>query len=226
MFIDDLSDATWLTHVQSDGSQIGGIDPLRYGVQAIPSKHLSLLLWTSGTTDPKVEQYPAFMAYPAVPRLVPQNTGNVSLDFHFMLGGSLADFNGLETDLLPVIDGWKYPGSLIYLQQGGFEINNATGNWISSGVDLGALSVNQKYRTTVTYQLDTVNHLLSVVSIALNNVPFPEKPVLQKVAATDTSQGGKVAPWKDGAYVQLQTSSDPLGEPWCVNIWKPKLRWW
>src|ERR1700733_11113999 len=158
MFTDNFSDAVWLTHVQSDGSQIGGCDPLKYGVQPIPGKRLSLLLSTEGSSDPKGAEYPAFMAYPSIPRAIPPNTGNVSQSFKFTVGGNLAGMNVLETDLLLVIGGWKFNGSCQFVQGKGYEIVDADGEWQSANVNpIGKLSANLKYEAEITYVFNTTN---------------------------------------------------------------------
>lgn len=231
MLIDEFDDTTiWATHTQADGSDIGGVPPAAYGYQLIPSRKRAArwLLWSDGTTDTTGEQYPAWMLYPKTPRPILPNTGNLNVYFDFVLGGGkLAGMNVLETDTLLVVDGWKYNGSVQYNQSsGGFQIANAAGAWETVGIYFGELDPSVKYRTQIFYEFDLTARTISVKAISLNDDVEEVPSALQNVAASDTSEGGKVSPWLTGAYWQLQMGSLPNAAPWSVRIKRIRNEWY
>lgn len=224
MITDDLSDATWLTHVQSDGSNIGGQPPLHYSVLPIPGKHHALLLSTAGNTG-KATDYPAFLAYPSKPRPMLSTSGKLSFAFNYAVNGDLSGMNVGETDSLLVYAGWKYDASAQFHQQLGFQIVNARGDWVTVGFNPGPMVANVERKVVFDYFFDLNARLTSVLAITCDGVRFPVPVQFLKVPASDTSQGGKVTPWLGGAYPQFQLGSMPSGAPWAMAVSKTKYLW-
>jgi len=226
----DIQAQAALTHTQADGSDIGGVPPASYGFKYVPGNHQTLLLWTSGSTDVTGKGYPAWMWYTATPRPILPNTGNLKLSFQYAAGGNLAGMNVAETDTILVIDGWKYNGSGQFNQSLGFQIVNAAGQWVTVGFNPGPMQVNVKRQIIWEYAFDTVGRTMSVIAItcAFKGYPLTRFPVLasqQKIPAIDTSEGGKMTPWKDGTYLQIQMGSMGNGLPWTLAVKQMKNIW-
>ncbi len=202
------------THVQSDGSQIGGVDPAKYSYQTIPGKRQALLLSTEGTTVPG--SYPAFMWYPAVPRPILPNTGNLELRMKYMLGGNLSGCNVIETDTILVMNGLKFNGSLQYNQSQGFQVVNAGGEWVNAKISIGPLVANRQYDVRVSYQVGAST--ISVMRITLDGVRCSVPAALQNLPATPCD-------WTPGAYLQVQLGSTPSAEPWGLKLKKAEYVW-
>src|SRR6202041_352351 len=106
----------------------------------------SLLLTTSGSTDPTDKGYPAWMWYPAAARPILPNTGNLRLALKYAVGGNLSGLNTVETDVLIVQAGLMMNRSFQHVQASGFQIANQAGGWVAlPDLNPGPLVANQHY---------------------------------------------------------------------------------
>jgi hypothetical protein len=215
------------THVQSDGSMIGGISPASYNALTVPGPDHALLLSTSGNTDPQGKQYPAWMWYPAAVRPVLPNTGNCSATWRSCVSGNLSAINVNETDVIFVITGadgkkFKYNGSVQRQASQGYMVADKNGNWLPTGVNPGPFVADQQRVMQASYLIDTVGHTISVAQIVDGTV-FAIPASLQKVPASAFPAGQE---WPDGAYVQAQQGSMPSGLAWLWLISDIELSWW
>lgn len=202
-------------HVPSDGSGIGGVDPLNFG------SHLSvgtntdggLLMYTAGNGGPSTE-YPAWMWYPDSPRPILPNTGKLSLSYALSLYGSA--YNAIETDTILVIGGKKFNLSGQNQAQEGFQIANAAGAWMNVGFDPVSLLDGGEHAVTFSYEFS--EDASSVVSIQVDETLYAVPEFLQNVPAEEST-------WETGAYVQLQMSSVPTAPWWMAKFRKLQLTW-
>ena len=216
------------THVNSDGSGIGGVDPASYNAWSVPGHEGGLLLNTDGTTQPG--QYPAFMWYPATPRPILPNTGKVRFSLDSTLGG--AGWNATESDLILVIKG---ADSLTFKYNLSFQFNHSlraaqiadkNGNWISvlPNPQLPIVQSGQIWKRLIWSSFDTVGHTWSVEEVELicQEIDFHEviyvPAGLQNVPASQSN-------WEVGAYAQLQMSSLPAATPWSWFVQRMRIAW-
>jgi hypothetical protein len=209
----DLQKLPSSRHVNSDGSGIGGVDPLFYGSHLCvgPEAHESLLLYSEGNTG-TAEDYPAWMWYLTTPRPILPNTGRLMLTYDFSLYG--ADFNTFETDILPVVGGKKYQGSGQYVKGVGFQTTNAAGQWVTVGFDpVANLLDTGRHTVSWFYELDTVGETMSTTAIVFDSKSF-QVAVNQKIPATPTN-------WADNTVtLQLQLGSTPAAPWWMARVSK------
>jgi hypothetical protein len=221
MIIDSqLQSLPALSHVASDGSGIGGVDPKVYSAEVIPGRKQSLLLTTSGSTDPTSKGYPAWMWYPAAARPILPNTGNLRLSFRCTVGGNLSGLNTVETDVLIVQAGLMMNRSLQHVQSGkgaGFQIANQAGGWAATGLNPGPFVANQQY--TLSFDNFFNGKDSSTTQIVQDGEQFLVPPNLQMIPSSPTS-------WPDGVYLQVQLGSMPNGLPWSLKLADMKLCWW
>lgn len=219
MIIDELDPNTvWATHTQADGSNIGGVPPQAFSIAPLPGTRPDWLLSTVGNSG-KVGDYPAWMAYPKVPR---QRLGSrLKLSFYLTMGGILAGMNVIETDIILVSSGYKYNGSAQYNLSRGFQIADAHGSWVDTGIAPPpyAPAVNVRHYFELNYTFDYLNNLLSVTSIGIDSgLPFPVPAVLQNIPAQPST-------WLPGVYLQLQMGSTPSAQAWQARFKKIRLSW-
>lgn len=201
------------THVQSDGSDIGGWDPAKYGYEIVPGSQ-SLLMWTEGST--KAGTYPAWMWYPGSPRPILAGPTSLRMSAEFMLGGDLTGLNVRETDVEVVYGGRKYNGSLQFNQSKRlFQIADDTGNWLDVGTVQPRLLTDVPYRLTVDYSFDILAHTMRVGAITQNGV----------LIATTFVQAAQPCTWTEGVYVQLQMGSLPSAQKWTMLTSGLQLEW-
>lgn len=200
------------THVQSDRSSIGGVDPARYGFETVPGKRQALLLTTEGTT--KAGAYPAWMWYPATPRPILGDLTKLELRTTYVLGGDLRGSNVIETDTR-LNGAWN--GSVQYNQASGFQVADATGAWVDTGVNYGPLAVDTEYDVRIAYNFDLANKLTSITAIGIGRMlPVPAR--LQKVPLLGDA-------WTPGLYLQIQLGSMPSAQPWSLKIKRARYLW-
>ncbi len=213
MIVDDLLQALpGKSHVQSDGSQIGGVDPAKYGWEIVPGKRQALLLTTEGPTE--AGGYPAWMWYPATPRPILGDSSKLELRMTYVLGGDLRGSNVIETDTR-LNGAWN--GSVQYNQVSGFQVTDATGAWLDTGISYGPLAVNTEYDVRIAYDFDLPNKLTSVTAIGIGRMlPVPAR--LQKVPWVGTA-------WSTGLYLQIQLGSMPSAQPWSLKIKRARYVW-
>ncbi len=204
-----------LTHVQSDRSNIGGVDPLKYGFEAVAGRKKKLILYTSGAKTPG---YPAWMWYPSTPRPILPNTGHLSFHMKYAVAGNLGGLNVVETDTILVFGGFKYNASGQWNQASGFQIVDARGDWVDIGFNPGPLTADMKRAIRWEYFFDFTNHTTSMVAVTCDGVRWPVSPSAQKITAQPSN-------WTTGAYAQIQMGSMPSGTPWSLKVGKMEYIW-
>ena len=210
MYVDEVELNGWSIHIPSDGSDIGGVDPVNYGMRLVPGKNQRLLLWTSGAKTPG---YPAWMAYPPVPRLILPGT-HVTLCYRVMAdSGTAAGENAFETDLLLVADNQKLNGSFQRLASGELEDNN----WTDTTLRVGSLTPNVWHDVRINYSFN-LGKTISVLSYEIDGVVW-------SIPAKFQTLPGKPCTWTPGAYIQIQLSSLPTALSWSVLLKKIRLEW-
>ncbi len=232
MLIDRLDAATPFSfHAQSDGSNIGGVDPAAYGIQPLPAPVPSWLAWTSGTT--KAGGYPAVEFYPAaspsrnakaLPRPILPNSGNLALSFSAMLSASAAQGgNVFETDILLVAEDRKHNLSgqrHIQKDAKGLYGQIDIGNWTDTGLRAGPFRPSIAHPIRWVYSFDLAAGKCSVISYSADGQVLEVPAALGGMPAEPCS-------WPEGVYIQLpQLGSLPSAEPWCAIISEPQLEWW
>jgi hypothetical protein len=205
----------WKTHVASDGSGIGGVDPKTYGFTVVPSKKPSVLMASAGTTKPG--GYPAWMLYPASPVPIQSLASVITAELSFSIWVdqlTAAAANVIETDTIFIFKGADgktehYNGSAqLVLGSNGWalEVGTGTGGWQKTGAVIPALAPNVKHKIKIAYTLDTVKHTVSVTSYTVDGATYLVPPANQLQPTTPTT-------WALGAYLQLQQGLLPAGNP-------------
>ena len=203
-------------HTQAD-APIGGVPPLIYGMQIVPGKHRSLLLWTAGNSQPKAkEPYPAWMLYPSKPRPILPNTGKLRVSMKYALGGNLAGCNTVETDVLIVQNGLMFNRSFQHVQTKGYQIADVDGNWVTVASNPAPLVADCEYAVAFDNVFD--GNGSATTSIEQDGVKWkwvvPGVPMIP----------GKPTTWPTGVYAQVQLGSMPSAEPWSLKI-QMDLEW-
>jgi hypothetical protein len=216
----------WKTHIPSDGSNIGGTDPLTYAFQVVPGKKQSVTMTQSGNSDKTGKGYPAWMLYPAAPIVLPPITPTMQfeLDFDFWCDAlTQAASNVRETDSIFIVKGtdgqtMHYNGSAqIVIGTGELEVGQGTGGWQKTGVLLPPLPPNQKAKIKIAYTLDTVKHTISVTSYSVGGVAYQVPTANQDVPASPIT-------WSPGIYLQFQQGGLPAGNPFTWRLAGIKYR--
>lgn len=210
-----------LSHVQSDGSEIGGVDPENYSSEVRGS---SLFMYTAGAKTPG---YPAWMWYPAEPLPLQQSASKLALDIEFILGGNIEAVNAIETDIIIIAPNTtgvmqKLNRSAQFVQGSGFQVAKEDGTWESIGVNPGPLKAYSTYRFVYMHELSMSANSISpstssTSSVCCNGVKSLVPAALQQVPSQKTD-------WSPaGVYVQIQQSSLPSAEAWTLKIKKLKV---
>lgn len=229
MQIDYLDAATiFSSHVQSDGSEIGGVDPLSYGVQPCPGSKAGWLFWTEGNSAPP-SSYPSVLFYPAAsvglgktPLLRPilANTGNLALCFDETVGGNRSSANVDESDILIVYGGKKYNLSLqCHAANGEIDVGSGPAGWATTNLLTGAMTPNAKHQTRIQYAFNFTAGTCGVVSYTRDSLKW-------SVPANLQNQPGIASTWETGVYLQLQMGSLPSALPWSMRVKNIRLEWW
>ena len=204
------------THVQSDGSNIGGFDPSKYGYELIPGLQ-SLLMWTEGSA--KSGEYPAWMWYPASVRPIIKNSTKLRMRGKFTVGGDLTGMNVRETDMLLVFAGYKYNGSLQFNKTSGyFQIADANGSWHDVGAQQPELVADEEHDLAIEYAFDFTQRTISPLVITDNYATVVVPAAQQNVLAQPCN-------WTPGVYVQLQMGSLPSAQKWTMAVSDLQLEW-
>ncbi|MHB8303347.1 MAG: hypothetical protein ACYDC6_11000 [Acidobacteriaceae bacterium] len=201
----------------SDGSGIGGVDPVDFLSYPVPGKKPRLFLVTVGNSDPTGKGYPAFMWYPAKPRPMLSESGVFSMRLDYMFAGNVDGLNVIETDTILVYQGHKYNLSGQYNKTSGFQIANAAGGWVNTGINPPMLP-GVKYRVVWEYAYDAGKLTSSVTAITCNGARWEVPLALQNVAASPCN-------WTPGVYPQIQLGSMPCGLLWCLKVSRMQYAW-
>jgi hypothetical protein len=215
-------DGAWSQHEPSDGSGIGGCDPVSYGSVLVPGKRASRVLLISGTTDKTETEKPTWLLYPSSPIVIPQTGGDLfELELNFSLWvDSLAQdaSSAIETDTIAVIAGNKYNLSAqVITATGILEVGAGPASWQSTGVKIPAFTPNVKHKVKIEYYIDLLTKTASVQAYTVDGVSYLVPVVNQNVPAIPST-------WKPGAYLQLQPWSLPAGNPWSMRVAGTKYR--
>jgi len=206
-----------IIHVQSDGSNIGGVDPAHYSYQIVPDTvNQGLLLNTAGTTQQG--KYPAWL-WGAHPRPIKSTSGKFSLSYSAIFGGDLRGMNVFETDTILIsqcADGKRRKFNLS-LQRHATTGQIDIGNWTNTKIMTGPIQRETNYNVRIDYSWNAVKNICSVVTYELNSVRYEIPLALQNMPATDTN-------WSIGALPQIQLGSLPSAQAWNVKI--SKLDYW
>ena len=208
-------------HVQSDGSQIGGIDPAHYGTIVPPGADKCLILYQSGNTDPTKKAYPAMEVYPLTPITIPPNTGNLKLAYDMTVDAStVANANVIETDLIVIAGGMKYNLSgERRVQTGQIDVGALAAGWTDSGVRAGLLAADKPHHVEYTYAFDVAAKTCQTTSYACDENVWPIPATTQIKAEPST--------WTNGIILlQIQFGNFPAGLPIVLKIQNCKLYVW
>lgn len=208
------------SHVQSDGSNIGGVDPSHYGPFMIPGVEQELLLYTVGNTGNPSTDYPAWMWYPTSPRLViPTTPVNLALSFDYTITGNLSGFNVIETDTRMSFGGKDYNASAQFNQTTNqFQVVNSSDVWVNFGFSPGVMVANVKRRVKFEYIFDTVGHTVNVAAITCNGTRVTGSLTNPATVLTPS-------PWPTGLYLQLQLGSNPSAQQWQIRFANIQFEW-
>lgn len=216
----DLQAVTpFITHVQSDGTNIGGIDPKEYGITMIPGKKQAALLRTSGNTDPAGKKYPAWL-WSLHGRPMLTTSGRFQMRYKFMLGGDLTGANVFETDTILIAqcaDGQvrKFNLSLQrHIASGQVDI----GNWTDTGIRMVPLIADEEVDVEIDYAYDLTKNLCSVLRY-IDNLSGSH-PV-----TTSLNMPATVSTWSKGAIPQIQLGSLPSAQAWQAKVWDLEYVW-
>jgi hypothetical protein len=208
-----------ILHVQSDGSNIGGVDPAHYGYQIVPdSAARSLLLYTAGNTQQG--KYPAF-EWGAHPRPIKTTSGRFSMSYSAIFGGNIAGMNVFETDTILIAncsDGKRRKFNLS-LQRHAATGQIDIGDWTNTKLMTGAIKVWTNYDVRIDYSWNAIKNICSVLTYELNGMRYEIPESLQNMAATESN-------WAVGALPQIQLGSVPAANPWNVKISNLQYLWY
>lgn len=195
MIIDNFQLETgWKSHTQADGSQIGGVPPVDYGMTTLPGG--AILFHTQGSTVPGgYADWEAYISRPILP-----NAGYLMLSFDITVDSDAATYaQAIETDTILCLGGWNYNLSmqLNYALGGMLQIAGSGGRWVNTGIAPGKLSPNVKHHYDLAYAFDTTAKKCSFLSISLDGTIHSISSSLQNVLATNNK-------WSDGVIFQVQ----------------------
>ena len=206
-----------IIHVQSDGSNIGGVAPAKYSYQIVPDAvNQGLLLNTAGTTEQG--KYPAFL-WGAHPRPIKSTSGKFSMSYSAVFGGDTRGMNVFETDTILIaqcVDGKRRKFNLS-LQRHAATGQIDIGNWTNTKILTGAIETEKNYDVRIDYAWNSTRNICSVLTYELNGTRYDIPAALQNMAATESG-------WSIGALPQIQLGSTPSAQPWNVKI--SKLDYW
>jgi hypothetical protein len=187
----------WKSHVQSDGSNVGGYDPAVYSIdQTFPP---SCRFFLQGTK--KQGAYPTVDWY--INRPIQANTGNLQLNFGITPNTNLANMALFETDLKLSIGGYTYNFSLQVLTGTWvLEISNQAGNWVSTGFKVPPFLPGVLTPYELAYRFNETTKLYSLPTAVINGELFEIPASLGNLTAIKTG-------WADGALIQQQRSLTP-----------------
>lgn len=205
------------THVNSDGSQIGGTDPVSSSAVAIPGD--AVLMTISGS---KTLGYASWMAY----WQRPVYAGFTGLELCFQATfDDLASENGQawETDTILVLPGATLGANTkINLSS---QLNIALGwqwqivmggKWMSvPGAILGPLD-GGKHKFRIGYEFTKTTGM--VTSLTVDGKTYFTPPSMQKADVTATN-------WTPYATFQAQQDLNAAAKNYSVIVGKPQYRW-
>lgn len=206
-----------VTHVQSDGTNIGGVDPLDYGYTPIPGGDQSLLLRTSGNSDKTGKGYPAWL-WSVRPRPMLTFSGRFYMSYSFAIGGNLAGANVFETDtiLIATCNDGKVRKFNLSLQRHVSSGQIDVGDWTDTGIRLGPIAPDVPHKVGIQYAYDLTKNTCAVLSYEFDGAVIVVKNGQQ--AATESN-------WSLGAIPQIQLGSMPAAYAWQVKLWDLQYGW-
>jgi hypothetical protein len=208
----------WNSHVQTDGSNIGGVPPLHYGmVRGLAGNPGSTLFYTEGSSVPGgYADCEFYTSRPVMP-----NTGNLSLTVQFAVDENHAvNAQALELDTILCLGGYNYNGSLQInnAEEGMVQIAKADGGWVDTGFKVD-VAPNKAHVLVVLYGFDSGKKVSSVVSVGFDGDYYPISPTLQNIPAQQKN-------WSDGAIFQVQLDLNKLAGNFSVRMDDAHYDWW
>ncbi len=193
------------THVPSDGSQIGGVDPTTpYAPIVLPNG----ALYSAIESAPVPGQYPTVMTYFDRPVLNPTGS-SLTLDFDLYLGpGYPTSVNAVETDTILVTAG-ATPTTTV---KRNLSLQNIRGQmylilsnaWAAiPGATPGLFTQGARYHHTISYAFGPDS--AAILSVAINDTVYEVPSSMQKADISASN-------WSPVAAMQLQQSLLPTGK--------------
>lgn len=192
----------WKSHVQTDGSDIGGVPPESYATLLSPAgSPTGRLFYAQGSTVKggyaDVEFY---TSRPVLP-----NSGRLQLTYTLTVDQNSTVFaQSIETDSIICIPDdkgviWNYDGSLmIDVSKGGqVNVDKAGGGWVPTGIVLGSIMPDVPHEVVVSYLIDTTNKVLSVIGYQFDSKFYAVTTAGQKLPAVAKE-------WAEGVLFQVQ----------------------
>jgi hypothetical protein len=195
MFIDSniQSAPGWGSHVQSDGSDVGGWDPAVYTIdQTFPPSCRFFLQGTKKQGSlPTVDWY--------IARPVQANTGNLQLNFSLTPNTNLLNNYLFETDCKLSIDEYTYNFSLqVLVGSWKLEISNQKGDWVDTGFTVPPFVPGVATQYELVYRFNTTTKLYSILTASIGGQAFEIPSSLGNLTAIKTG-------WTD-TLIQMQRS--------------------
>lgn len=203
------------THIPSDGSGIGGVNPSSYLSLVLPSN--AILLSIAAT--PKAGAYPAAMTYFQRPVLAEE--GNLALDFDLTTDGNApAQANVIETDTMLVTPGGvrrNFSAQLNYALGGQFEIVMA-GQWVAVTQAKPGLILKPGVKHHLTFAYSFTPNAGAVESITLDGATFLVPATMQKADVAQTN-------WTPYATMQAQQGLLPTATGFAMMLESMTYTW-
>jgi hypothetical protein len=172
MNIENIQALPLITHVNKDGSQIGGSTPKHYTALQGTAPDTSTLFVISGNTGDNAGEYA--VAEWGVEAALPAGVETFFLSYEVsfdvnVLEGRLQAF---ETDTIVT---WEDEEGQVWMFEGGslqinieegwhVQINNAGWEWIDTGIDLAWPVPDKQYAVKIGYALNTAAKTIAIVS--------------------------------------------------------------
>ena len=192
----------WKSHTQADGSNIGGVAPLAYGMaQGMAGAPTAALFQVRGSTvKGGYADWEAYLDRPILP-----NTGSLQLSLDLTVDENAAEFaQCIEIDTILCVGGFKYNFShQLDYASGTIDIAEASGAWASIAHGVQKLSPLATHHFALSYKWDEATHAYSFVSVEIDGAMYPVPAPLQNLQAQPT-------PWRDGAMLQVQQDLNAL----------------
>jgi hypothetical protein len=156
----------------------------------------------------------------AVHRPLQSNAGIVKLSFDLMTDVSTVSVGRcLEVDTIFTFNKLKYNCSSQFNNASGvFEISNASGGWVSTGLKVQRFTPFQWYSLQFEYWFDSVAKRYSFLAMTLNGKKFSIPLNLQNLAAIATD-------WADVISLQVQLDVDTAGGGFSIFTRKMQYIW-
>jgi hypothetical protein len=196
--IENVQALPFITHVNSDGSDIGGSTPKHYAALQGKAPDTSTLFVVSGSkqdngTQYSVAEWAAEIKLPELQQPAPVQ-GNLFLSAAVTFDGNLFAF---ELDSIITFKDknnkvWKFVGGSAQLnfdEGGHFQINNKEWDWIDTDITIGIPLAGTPNTLKIGYALNTDLEIpvISIVSFEFNGKLFPVPANLWLLSGEETN---------------------------------------